>query len=64
MQGVYHAAFGGTEMTEKKMIKKKVVLEAYVQTSYDTFSHIFRTVEIEIPDDGNNWHVCGEMGGD
>lgn len=49
-------------MTEK-MIKKKVVLEAYVQTSYDTFSHIFRMVEIEIPDDGNNWHVCGEMEG-
>lgn len=51
-------------MTEKKMIKKKVVLEAYVQTSYDTFSHIFRTIEIEIADDGNNWHVCGEMEGD
>lgn len=63
MQGVYHAAFGETEMTEK-MIKKKVVLEAYVQTSYDTFSHIFRMVEIEIPDDGNDWHVCGEMEGD
>ena len=43
------------------MARKTVVLEAYVQTSYDTYSHIFRTVEIEIPDDGNEWHVCGEM---
>lgn len=43
------------------VIKKTVVLEAYVQTSYDTYSHIFKTVEIEIPDDGNEWHVCGEM---
>ena len=45
----------------QEMIKKTVVLEAYVQTSYDTYSHIFRTVEIEIPDDGKDWHVCGEM---
>ena len=45
----------------QEMIKKIVVLEAYVQTSYDTYSHIFKTVEIEIPDDGNEWHVCGEM---
>ena len=43
------------------MVRKTVVLEAYVQTSYDTYSHIFRTVEIEIPDDGNDWHVSGEM---
>ena len=49
------------KMTEKKVIKKTVVLEAYVQTSYDSYSHIFKTVEIEIPDDGNDWHVCGEM---
>lgn len=42
-------------------VKKTVVLETYVQTSYDTYSHIFRTVEIEILDDGNDWHVCGEM---
>ena len=46
-------------MQEK--IKKKVVLETYVQVSYDSFSHVFKTVEIEIPDDGNEWHVCGEM---
>ena len=45
----------------QEMIKKTVVLEAYVQTSYDSFSHVFKTIEIEIPDDGNEWHVCGEM---
>lgn len=45
----------------QKMIKKTVVLEAYVRTSYDTYSHIFQTIEIEIPDDGKNWHVCGEL---
>lgn len=45
----------------QETIKKIVVLEAYVQTSYDTYSHIFKTVEIEIPDDGNDWHVSGEM---
>lgn len=61
MQRVYHETFGGAEMTEQKKIKKTVVLEAYVQTSYDTYSHIFRTVEIEIPDDGEDWHVIGEM---
>ena len=42
-------------------VKNTVVLEAYMQTSYDTYSHIFRTVEIEIPDDGKDWHACGEM---
>lgn len=42
-------------------MKKSVVLEAYVQTSYETYSHIFQMVEIEIPDDGKEWHVCGEM---
>ena len=45
----------------QKMIKKTVVLEAYVRTSYDTYSHIFQTIELEIPDDGKNWHVCGEL---
>lgn len=48
-------------MTKQKTIKKTVVLEAYVQTSYDSYSHIFKTVEIEMPDDGADWHVCGEM---
>lgn len=45
----------------QEMIKKKIVLEAYVQTSYDTYSHMFKTVEIEIPNDGNEWRVCGEI---
>ena len=48
----------------QKTIKKTVVLEAYVQTSYDTYSHIFQVVEIEIPDDEIDWHVCGEMKAD
>ena len=43
------------------MARKTVVLEAYVQTSYDSYTHIFQVVEIEIPDDGNDWHVSGEM---
>ena len=47
--------------TNQETIKKTVVLEAYVQTSYDSYSHIFKTVEIEMPEDGNAWHVCGEM---
>lgn len=43
--------------------KKKiaVVLTAYVQTSYEDYTHVYQTVEIEIPDDGKNWHVAGEM---
>ena len=45
----------------QEAIKKIVVLEAYVQTSYDSYTHIFKTIEIEIPNDGNHWHVCGEM---
>lgn len=45
----------------QKTIKKTVVLESYVQTSYDSYSHIFKTVEIEITDDGSEWSVCGEM---
>ena len=56
------SGLGRTNM--QNMVKKTVVLEAYVQTSYDTYSHIFRTVEIEIPDDGKCWHVCGEMEND
>ena len=48
-------------MRMRKTIKKTVVLEAYVQTSYDSYTHIFKTVEIEIPDDEIDWHVCGEM---
>lgn len=43
------------------MKKIKVVLTAYVQTSYEDYTHKFKTVEIEIPDDGESWHVAGEM---
>lgn len=40
--------------------KLRVVLECHKQTSYDTYTHCFRTVEITIPDDGEEWHVAGE----
>lgn len=43
------------------MKKIKVVLGAFVQTSYEDYTHKYKVVEIEIPDDGENWHVCGEM---
>ena len=42
-------------------MKTTVVLESFVQTSYETYTHKYRTVDIEIPDDGNEWHVAGEM---
>ena len=46
----------------KKLTKKlEVVLTAYKQTSYADYTHIFKTVEIEIPIDGLDWHVAGEM---
>ena len=45
---------------EKKR-KRKVVLEAYVQTSYEQYTHMYKTAEIELPNDGNEWHVAGEM---
>lgn len=43
------------------MKKIKVILTAYVQTSYEDYTHQFKEVEIEIPDDGHEWHVAGEM---
>ena len=42
-------------------MKITVVLESFVQTSYETYPHKYQTVDIEIPDDGNEWHVAGEM---
>ena len=42
-------------------MKITVVLEAFVQTSYKTYTHKYRTVDIEVPDDGSEWHVAGEM---
>lgn len=44
-----------------KTKKINVVLTAYTQTAYEEYTHIFRTVEIEVPDDSNDWHVAGEM---
>lgn len=41
--------------------KLNVVLTAYKQTSYADYTHVFKTVEIEIPIDGLDWHVAGEM---
>ena len=41
--------------------KLQVVLTAYKQTSYADYTHVFKTVEIEIPIDGLDWHVAGEM---
>lgn len=38
----------------------KVVLTAYKQTSQEDFTHVFKTVEIQIPNDGLDWHVVGE----
>ena len=40
--------------------KRKIVLESYVQTNYDQYARMFKTVEIELPDDGIDWHVAGE----
>ena len=34
--------------------KIKVVLTCFKQTSYEDYTHFFKTVE------GEDWHVCGE----
>lgn len=40
-------------MNMKEQNKKKIViLEAYVQTGYETYTHVFKQIEIEVPDDG------------
>lgn len=41
-------------------MKIKVVLTSWVQTSWEQYTHIFKTVEVDVPDDGNEWHVAGE----
>lgn len=38
----------------------KVILSSYVQTADDQYTHMFKTVEVELPDDGHEWHVAGE----
>ena len=41
--------------------KIKVVLTCFKQTSYEDYTHFFKTVEIEVPcQEGEDWHVCGE----
>lgn len=44
------------------MTKKiKVMLTCYKQTSYEDYTHFFKSVEIEVPyNEGEEWHVCGE----
>ena len=42
-------------------MKITVVLEAFVQTSYETYTHKYRTVNIEVPEHGYEWHIAGEM---
>ena len=44
------------------MIKKiKVILTCLKQTSYEDYTHFFKSVEIEVPyNKGEEWHVCGE----
>lgn len=43
--------------------KQKVILEAFIKTGYEQYTHMFKTVEIELPDDGIEWHVAGEAYG-
>lgn len=40
--------------------KIAVVLSYPCQTGQDRWTDVFKTVEIEIPDDGIDWHVAGE----
>ena len=44
------------------MTKKiKVILTCFKQTSYEDYTHFFKSVEIEVPyNKGEEWHVCGE----
>lgn len=42
-------------------MRKKVVLMACYQTGENFWTNIFKTVEIEVPDDGHDWYVAGEM---
>ena len=37
-----------------------VVLTAYIRTSYEDYTHVYKNVPIVVPDDGNEWHVAGE----
>ena len=37
-----------------------VVLQSYQQVDYESYVHKYKTVSVEIPDDGQEWHVAGE----
>ena len=41
-------------------MKIKVDSTAYAQTSYETYTQKYKTVEVDIPEYGNEWHVAGE----
>ena len=48
---------GGRKMTKKI----KVILTCFKQTSYEDYTHFFKTVEIEVHyNKGEEGHVCGE----
>lgn len=50
-----------TPVMVRNMMKKiNVVLEAYIQTGECAYTNVFKTVPIEVPDDGIDWHVAGE----
>lgn len=42
-------------------MKITVILETFIPTPYETYNHFYKAVPIEIPEDGIEWHVCGEM---
>lgn len=37
-----------------------VVLAATVETNYEEYTHVYKTVPIQILNDGHEWHVAGE----
>lgn len=37
-----------------------VVLTAYKQTGYEDYTHVFKIVNVDVPDDVLEWHVAGE----
>ena len=59
----YNIDENGNVLRDKgRMTKKiKVVLTCLKQTSYEDYTHFFKSVEIEVPyNKGEEWHVCGE----
>ena len=37
-----------------------VILTALIQTDYETYTHVYKSVPVEIPNDGIDWHVAEE----